>query len=158
MQTLVTRLSLYRFIGPLAVRWTLGALFIWHGVAKFQAGLSMVEGMFGQWGVPAPGLAAPVVAIIEVLGGVALIIGAGTRVISLGLASLLVGAIYYAKTDLGLIPMTAPGAELDLAYLAGLVTLVVQGPGRFSVDHATGFDAEPAVRPLRSHEHGVAVR
>ncbi|MEZ5262398.1 MAG: hypothetical protein R2755_11625 [Acidimicrobiales bacterium] len=40
------------------------------------------------------------------------------------------------KLDLGIIssgPM--PGAGLDLAYIAALLTLITQGPGRWSWDH-----------------------
>jgi uncharacterized membrane protein YphA (DoxX/SURF4 family) len=53
----------------------------------------------------------------------------------------MLGALIYVKQDLGVIsdgPM--PGAELDLALLAGLVALVVIGPGRFSLDDRLGVE------------------
>jgi putative oxidoreductase len=132
---------------PLVLRIALGGLFVYHGVDKFDTGMDMVEQMFGSWGVPAPGLAAPLTALVEIVAGVALIVGLGTRVAATLLGLVLVGALLYVKTDLGVIstdPM--PGAELDLGLLAGLVALMAIGPGRLSIDAATGLDA-PAPHP-----------
>ena len=53
----------------------------------------------------------------------------------------MIGALPYVKTDLGVIssePM--PGAELDIALLAGLVAVVLLGPGTPLIDRATGLD------------------
>ncbi|CAN5845514.1 hypothetical protein BH23ACT2_BH23ACT2_05460 [soil metagenome] len=50
----------------------------------------------------------------------------------------------FVKTDLGIIssgPM--PGAELDIALLAGLVALLLLGTGNVSADRAVGL--EPAL-------------
>jgi putative oxidoreductase len=105
----------------------------------------MVEGAFRNWGVPAPGLTAPLTAIIEIVAGAALVLGVATRAAAMLLTAVLVGAIVYVKADLGVIssqPM--PGAELDLSMIAGLVALVVLGPGRVSVDERIGL--EPAAR------------
>lgn len=125
----------------LAVRIIVGGLFVYHGIDKFDAGISMIEGMFTSWGVPAPGLTAPLTAIVEIAGGLALMAGIGTRLAGMVLGVVMLGAIVFVKADLGLIstePM--PGAELDLAYLAGLATLVAFGPGRLSVDALIGLD------------------
>jgi len=125
----------------LAVRVIVGGLFVYHGIDKFDAGISMVEGMFTSWGVPAAGFTAPLTAVIEIVGGLALIAGIGTRLASMLLGVVMLGAIVFVKADLGLIssePM--PGAELDLAYLAGLATLVAFGPGRLSADAMIGLD------------------
>ncbi len=125
----------------LAVRIIVGGLFVYHGIDKFDAGISMIEGMFTSWGVPAPGFTAPLTAIVEIAGGLALMAGIGTRLAGMVLGVVMLGAIVFVKADLGLIstePM--PGAELDLAYLAGLATLVAFGPGRLSVDALIGLD------------------
>ncbi len=53
----------------------------------------------------------------------------------------MIGALIYVKQDLGIIssqPM--PGSELDLALLAGLVAVIVLGPGRLSLDHQVGIE------------------
>lgn len=57
-------------------------------------------------------------------------------------------AITYVKLDLGVIssePM--PGAELDLALLAGLVAVIVTGTGMASVDARLGVEPDGAVTP-----------
>jgi putative oxidoreductase len=141
MHQLCSTLDRGRPAAPLVLRVVLGGLFIWHGIDKFDAGISMVEEMFTMWGVPAPGLAAPLVAIIEIVGGIALVLGLATRIAATLLSVVMIGALIYVKQDLGIIssgPM--PGAELDLALLAGLIALVVLGPGRFSLDDRLGVE------------------
>lgn len=152
MRRLIGTLDHCRPFALLAVRLIVGGLFVYHGVDKFDAGISMVEGMFRSWGVPAAGLAAPLTAIIEIVGGVAIVIGLGTRIASALLGLVMVGAILYVKTDLGIFssePM--PGAELDLAYLAGLITLIAHGAGRWSVDAVAGLDGKAKAAPEAAH-------
>ncbi len=135
------------------LRIVLGTLFVWHGIDKFDTGISMIEDMFTMWGVPAPGLTAPLSAVIEIGAGVALIAGLGTRIAALALSFVMVRALIYVKAGLGIIstePM--PGAELDLALLAGLVTLIVLGPGQYSIDNLVGI--EPAHSHSHHHNHG----
>jgi putative oxidoreductase len=139
---------------PIVLRIVLGGLFIWHGIEKFDAGISMIEGMFRLWGVPLPGLAAPATALVEIVAGVMLVLGLGTRIAAMALSVVMLGALLYVKQDLGIIssgPM--PGAELDLAMLAGLIAIVVLGPGRASLDHRLGI--EPA--DVGAEREGVLV-
>jgi putative oxidoreductase len=127
---------------PLVLRVVLGGLFVYHGVDKFDGGIDTLEQMFDSWGVPAPGLTAPLTAIVEIVAGVALVVGLFTRLAASLLAIVMVGALLYVKTDLGIIstdPM--PGAELDLALLAGFVTLMATGPGAASIDRAAGLES-----------------
>lgn len=138
----------FRPAAPLVLRVVLGGLFIRHGIDKFDTGISMVEGAFRGWGVPAPALTAPVTAVTEIVAGTALVVGIGTRVAAMLLSVVMIGALIYVKIDLGIIssePM--PGAELDLALLAGLVTVIVLGPGRYSLDHQIGIDARATREP-----------
>lgn len=58
-------------------------------------------------------------------------------------AVILVLAIFLVKLDLGLIaPMGAPlpGAELDLALIAGFIVVALLGPGWPSLDHLFGIE------------------
>ena len=142
-------------IAPLLARVILGILFIYHGVDKFDAGLDNVKNAFDGWGVPAPDVTAPAVAVFEIVGGVALIVGLATRIVAALFTVQLIGALLYVKQDLGVLssePM--PGAELDLAYLAGLVTLMLLGPGLLSIDERIGL--EPRVT-LSSTPHAGEV-
>jgi putative oxidoreductase len=97
MHRLCSTLDRGRPAAPLVLRVVLGGLFIWHGVDKFDAGISMVEEMFTMWGVPAPGLAALLVAIAEIVGGIALVLGLATRVAAMLLSVVMLGALIYVK-------------------------------------------------------------
>lgn len=150
MKQLCSSLDRLRPLAPLVLRIVIGGLFVWHGIDKFSAGIGMVEGMFDMWGVPLPGVTAPLVAIIEIVAGLALVLGLMTRPMAGLLAIVMVGAIVFVKADAGLIPMDAAGAEVDLAYLAGLIALMAFGPGPFSLDARLGFeDAETEAAPGR---------
>lgn len=129
---------------PVVLRVVVGTIMAYHGFKKFQGGLDRVEGFFRMVDAPAPALTAPLVAGVELIGGVALIAGLATRLAALALGGVLTGAIILVKVDLGLIapPGPMPGAELDLALLAGLVAVALLGPGRCALDHMIG--AEPA--------------
>lgn len=147
MHKVCSTLDRFHPVVPLVLRVVLGGLFVWHGIDKFDAGIDMVEQMFTMWGVPAPGLAAPFTAIIEIAAGTMLVFGVATRMAALLLGLVMLGAIVYVKADLGIIssdPM--PGVELDLSMLAGLVALIFLGPGPVSVDGKIGM--EPAAVAL----------
>jgi putative oxidoreductase len=141
---------------PLVLRVVLGGLFVYHGYDKFDGGISMVEDMFDMWGVPLPGLAAPLTAVVEIAAGLALIVGLCTRVAATMLGLVMVGALLYVKTDLGIIATATdpmPGAEL--ALLAGLFTLMAVGAGPASLDAAAGLDPATAKADDRSAMAGV---
>jgi len=141
MHQICSTLNRGRPAAPLVLRIVIGGLFIWHGIDKFDVGISMIEEMFTMWGVAAPGLTAPLTAVVEIVAGIMLVVGLGTRVAAMALSVVMIGALIYVKQDLGIIssqPM--PGAELDLALLAGLVAVIVLGPGRLSLDHQVGIE------------------
>ncbi len=145
MHQICSTLNRGRSVAPLVLRVVIGGLFVWHGIKKFDGGISMVEEMFTMWGVPAPGLTAPLTAVVEIVAGIMLVVGFGTRIAAIALSVVMIGALIYVKQDLGIIssePM--PGAELDLALLAGLIAVIVLGPGRFSVDHQFGIEPSEA--------------
>lgn len=116
-------------IGLLILRLALGFVFIGYGVSKL-GNLGMVQGMLGGAGIPAPGAFAPLVAIIEVLGGLALILGAGTRIASILLAIIMVVAVLTVTAARGLMG----GYDLNVALLGGLMVLLFAGAGAYSVD------------------------
>ena len=120
-------------IGLLILRVVLGITFVIHGIAKFQMGLGNVAGWFESIGIL--GFLGYVVAFIELLGGIALILGIGTRIFSALIAIVMVGAIFTSKLSLGFIGEVAAGYELDVALLAMAVVLVISGSQLLSLDN-----------------------
>lgn len=135
MKALNASLGRFASFAPLILRVILGGLFVLHGIDKFDTGISNVEGFFDSSGVPLPGLTAPLTAVLEIVLGITLIIGLATRLSAAVLTLILVGAIVWVKA-----PDILGSSELDLAYIAGLLALVLLGPGRLSADEAMKTD------------------
>lgn len=117
------------------MRVVLGILFLAHGIAKLQIGLSNVEGWFSSLGLP--GVLAYVVAILELVGGIMLIVGLFTRYVSALFVIMLIGAIFTTKLSVGLLGNNQmAGYELDLGFMLVAVYLFVTGTTPLSIDYA----------------------
>jgi uncharacterized membrane protein YphA (DoxX/SURF4 family) len=115
------------------VRILLGAMFIGHGVAKFQMGLDNTAGWFSSIGLP--GGLAYVVAYLELIGGAALIAGFATRYISILYVLLMLGAIIVVKLPMGLLGNAqAAGFELELAYMLAALSLIAEPAKGWGID------------------------
>lgn len=136
-------------LGPLLLRVGVGLVFAVHGWQKFDGGVANFATTLTDLGVPAPEVVAWLMTIAEGVGGVLLILGLATRLVTLPLIAVMVGAIVLVKVDVGFIVMDAVGAELDTALLAGLLGLLFVGPGRLSVDGAMGAETGVAPAPVR---------
>ena len=113
-------------VGALILRVVLGITFFIHGFVKFQGGIENQVGWFSSIGLP--GVLAYGVAIIELVGGFALFIGFGTKIISVLLAILMIGATVKVKLALGFLGNgQMAGYELDLALLAMAIYLAING-------------------------------
>ena len=77
-------------LAPLVLRLAIGGLMAYHGFDKLRGGIDGVETMFTMMDVPAPALTATVVTALETIGGIALLVGIGTRLTA---ASLAVGTL-----------------------------------------------------------------
>lgn len=120
-------------IGKVILRVVLGLTFFIHGLDKFQGGIANTAGYFDSLGIP--GFLAYVVAAIELIGGIALILGIGTRIISILLALIMLGAIFTAKLSLGFLGNgQMAGYELDLALLAMSVYFILADNTILSLD------------------------
>lgn len=117
------------------LRVILGITFIMHGGQKlFVYGLEGVSGGFAGMGIPFPAVVGPIVALTEFLGGAALLVGLMTRVAAVGIALVMVGAIFTAHIKAGFF---APGGyEFPLMLLATSIALVFTGAGPLSLDAA----------------------
>ncbi|AXK46902.1 DoxX family protein [Brachybacterium saurashtrense] len=121
-------------LGLLIARLALGAIFAAHGYQKLVTfGLAGVTDSFRGMGVPAPELVAPVVAIVELVGGIALIAGAFTGIVGLVLALDMLAAALLVHVGQGVF-IENGGWELVGALGAGALALAAVGAGRFSLD------------------------
>jgi putative oxidoreductase len=115
-------------IGSLLLRVVLGIVFLAHGVSKFQGGIGNTAGWFDSIGIP--GFLAYAVGTIELVGGIALILGIGTRVVSLLLGIIMLGAIFTVNLQAGLLE----GYVLDLVLLVLAAHLVLNGSKLLSLE------------------------
>ncbi|WP_411731627.1 DoxX family protein [Paeniglutamicibacter sp.] len=116
------------------LRIVIGFLFAAHGWQKFfQFTLDGTTAAFGQMGVPAAGLVAPVVATLEIVGGIALILGVLTRIFAVLLTVNMLGALFLVHASAGVF-VEVGGFELVLALAAGAAAIALLGAGRISLD------------------------
>src|SRR5262245_54093645 len=126
------------------LRFVVGYGFIAHGYAKVANGPDHFAASLHALGVPASQLMAWATIGFELLGGLAILIGAWIPLVSVPLSAiLLVAAITvhmpYGFNSIKLRAVTEagpqfgpPGYETNLLYLAALAALVLGGPGPFS--------------------------
>jgi putative oxidoreductase len=124
---------------PVPLRLIVGYGFMEHGFAKLARGPEAFATILHAIGVPAPHLMAWSTILIEVLGGLAVILGAFVTRVSVPMAVVLLVAIFtvhlpYGFSSIKLMAVTAagaqfgpPGYETDVLYLACLAALVLGG-------------------------------
>ncbi len=129
-------------LAPLAARLIVGVIMAAHGLQKLVTGPGNFGKFLAQLGVPLPTLMGYVVTLVELGGGILLIIGLLSRLAALLLTIDLVVAILLVKTQVGFLSPQCGGAcaELDLALIAGLLVILFAGPGKLSLDHALGLE------------------
>jgi putative oxidoreductase len=121
--------------GLAVLRVVVGSVFLAHGAQKlFVYGLGGVSGAFAGMGIPMAEVAGPAVAFAEFLGGLALVLGLFTRVVGLGLAGVMLGAIFFVHLAGGF--FAPEGGEFVRMLVAAAAALALTGPGSFSLDAA----------------------
>lgn len=130
----------------LPLRLMIGFGFAAHGYAKLARGPEQFATILAAMGIPAPVPVAWLTSLLELLGGVAVMLGAAVTPLSLPLGVIMVTAMFgvhfqYGFSSIRLKGLSASGAEfgpigyeLNLAYIAGLLALALSGSSAFSVD------------------------
>lgn len=116
----------------LVLRVVVGLTFFIHGWDKLMGenGIAGVTNFLGSVGIPAAGIMALILTAIEILGGLALILGFGTRLAGILLGLVMIVAIITVKYKVGFLS----GYELDLALLATNIAFILQGGGKYSLE------------------------
>jgi putative oxidoreductase len=128
------------------VRLIVGFGFMEHGFAKLAKGPDAFANILQAMRVPGPHFMAWSTILVEILGGLAVILGAFVALASVPMAAVLLVAMFtvhlpYGFSSIKLTAITAtgaqfgpPGYEVDLLYLACLAALVLGGPGPLAID------------------------
>jgi putative oxidoreductase len=131
---------------PIPLRLMVGYGFIEHGFAKLAKGPEAFATILHAIGVPEHHFMAWSTILIEIVGGLAVALGAFVTLASIPMAAVLLVAMFtvhlpYGFSSIKLMAVTAagaqfgqPGYETDLLYLACLAALVLVGPGPLAVD------------------------
>jgi len=135
---------------PIPLRLIVGYGFMEHGFAKLSRGPETFAAILHTMGVPAPHLMAWLTILTELVGGLAVLLGALVPIASVPMAAVLFVAMLtvhlpYGFSSIKLLNVTSgraqfgpPGYELDLLYLACLAALVLGGSGPMAIDHYLG--------------------
>jgi len=130
----------------LPLRLVVGFGFAAHGWAKLTRGPAAFATILSALGVPAPTPAAWATSLLELVGGIAIMLGAAVVPVAVPLIVVMATALFgvhlrYGFSSIRLRAVTAAGAqfgpigyELNLLYVAALVALGLGGPGPLSVD------------------------
>ena len=147
---------------PIPLRLIVGYGFMAHGFAKLSKGPDAFAAILTALDVPMPHLMAWLTIAVELLGGVAVMLGAFVSVASIPMAAVLLVAMLtvhlpYGFSSIKLLGVTPngaqfgpPGYETDVLYIAALLALVLGGPGPLAVD---SFMRDPA-RDRAAHMGG----
>jgi len=126
--------------GLVPLRLIVGIVFIAHGWLKFSSfGVEGTTKFMGRLGVPVPGVIAVYVIVLEMIGGLALILGGFTRFFAALFVCDMLGAIFFAKRSAGFFGPN--GWEFELTLCAASLTLAMVGAGGASIDALRGTRA-----------------
>lgn len=135
-----------RHYAGIPLRLIVGCGFLAHGLAKWSKGPLAFASILHSIGVPAPQVTAYLTISVEILGGVAFLLGAFIAIVSIPSILVLVVAIFsvhltYGFSSIKLMSFSngraqfgPPGYECDLLYIAAILALAIAGPGPWSLD------------------------
>jgi putative oxidoreductase len=158
----------------IAIRLMAGGVFFWEGLLKFVYANQGI-GRFTKLGLPVPDVLAPAIAVLEIGGGLLLMSGLGTRLISVPFIVEMIVAILATKVSLflGTSPLPKPPSppqmgiwavlheiRADYAQIMSCLFLLAAGPGPWSLDAllarrrqaraASPIESPPRLDPARA--------
>ena len=151
---------------PLPLRLVIGFGFMAHGWAKLSRGPAGFANLLAQIGAPLPEATAWVSTFIEMLGGLAIVVGAFVEIVSVPLIVMMLVAMFtvhlkYGFSAINTIGLTQngpqfgpPGYEVNLLYIAGLLSLILGGAGALSIDRLRSRKGGLSERP-KEHQHAA---
>lgn len=134
------------FMGPSLARLTVGLVFLGTGWGKLHS-LSEVTEFFTTLHIPAAAFNARLTAGTELFGGLAVLLGLGTRLVSLPLAFTMVVAIATAKRG-DITGLTSLVGLEEWSYLVLFLWLALAGAGPLSLDHLIAWSRKRQSAPL----------
>jgi putative oxidoreductase len=136
----------YRNWSPLFLRLIIGVGFMAHGWAKLSRGPAGFEKLLNFIGVPFAHSTSYILPCIELLGGLAILLGLYVSIVAIPLICTMLVAMFtiqfkFVFSSVKTIGLTSqgplfgpPGYEINLLYIAGLIALIISGAGVFSID------------------------
>ncbi|HEX4445358.1 MAG TPA: DoxX family protein [Polyangiaceae bacterium] len=130
----------------LPLRAILGMGFFSHGYAKLSRGPEQFIAILHHMGIPLAGVLGWATAVVEIAGGILIALGAFVPAVTVPLTAVLLTAIVtvhlpYGFSSINLVSYDVAGAhfgpvgyEVDLLYVAGLLSLCIAGAGPLSLD------------------------
>lgn len=119
--------------GVTFLRIVVGVIFVMHGWQKLSMGFQNVAGFLASLHIPLPTLAAVVLTVVELLGGIALILGLLVRYVASLLAIDMLVALILVHVKNGFFTQHG-GVEFPFLLLAATVNLILAGAGSLSLD------------------------
>jgi len=131
-------------LGLLVLRVVLGVIMVAHGSQKLFGwwggpGLQGTSGMCEHLSFRAPLVMSFALALAEAGGGLLIAAGLLTPVGALAVALVMANAVYLVHLPKGFFASNG-GYEFNLSIAGGVIALAATGPGRYSLDHAIGWD------------------
>ena len=114
----------------------LALIFIMSGFGKLTA-IGGTAGYFASYGIPAPTAVAVLAGLIELVGGLAVLVGYQTRIAAWLLAAFSIASALIAHMDWSDM-MQWINFQKNLAIAGGFLLLAAFGPGSISVDERRG--------------------
>lgn len=129
-----------RSAGLLIMRLAVGSVFVWQGAQKLFGGMDKVTGMVSGLGFPAPTFFAWVLALVEFIGGIAIILGSGIVLMSILLTVAMLVAFFAVHNA-----SFAQGGMGAFLLIGSTLGFAFTGAGKYNLCRAFGMGGHPCL-------------